>query len=227
LGEFKISNLNTKHLLIQKIQKSQYMQKIHPCIDWVVYINLDRRTDRREEMEEELKRMGIEADRFSAIEHSVGIVGCGKSHLTILKEAKTRGCRNVMIMEDDFYFTISREEVDYNLNLIFDNNVPFDVMKLDYFLQKSEETEYEFLGRALESQTASCYIVANHYLDTIIGLYEESFPLLESTGMHWVYANDQVWKILQAKDKWLYVKQRFGKQRDGYSDNSRTFQVRD
>jgi hypothetical protein len=45
-------------------------------------------------------------------------------------------------------------------------------------------------------------------------------PLLENTGMHWIYANDQIWKEYQKKDQWLYFIKRIGKQIDGYSDNS-------
>jgi glycosyl transferase family 25 len=197
-------------------------------IDWVVYINLDRRTDRREEMEAQLEKVGLRAERFSAIAHSVGIVGCGYSHLAVLKEAREKKCRHVLIMEDDLDFLITREEMDAEMNQLWNHDPPieFDVVKIDYLLQRSEETPYPFLGRAIESQTASGYVVAGAYLDTLIKLYEESFPLLESTGQHWIYANDQVWKQLQKKDRWFYFKKRFGKQRDGFSDNSNCFQKR-
>lgn len=197
-------------------------------IDWIVYINLDRRTDRREQMEAELERTGIKADRFSAIEHPVGIVGCGKSHLAVLKTARDRGCRHVLILEDDVEFMMTREEMDFEMQqlLMYEPTIDFDVVKIDYLLQKSEDTEYPFLGRVIASQTASGYLVAGTYLDTLIDLYEENFPLLESTGKHWIYANDQIWKCLQEKDRWYYFKKRFGKQRDGFSDNSNCFQKR-
>jgi hypothetical protein len=47
------------------------MEYIHK----VIYINLDRRKDRRNEIEEELQRIDIKAERFSAIERHPGIVG--------------------------------------------------------------------------------------------------------------------------------------------------------
>ena len=48
-------------------------------------------------------------------------------------------------------------------------------------------------------------------------------PLLESTKMHWIYANDQIWKKKQITDKWYCFKTRLGKQRSGFSDNANSF----
>lgn len=77
--------------------------------------------------------------------------------------------------------------------------------------------------RALCAQTASCYVVQAHYYDVLIRLYEEALPLLEHTRQHWLYANDQIWKLLQTTDTWVATKKRVGKQRDGYSDNAKCF----
>lgn len=41
--------------------------------------------------------------------------------------------------------------------------------------------------------------------------------------MHWLYANDIVWKDLQEKDFWICFKTRLGKQSDGYSDISERY----
>ena len=48
-----------------------------PFIDKIIYINLDKRIDRREHMERQLEKFGLTAERFSAIKHEEGIVGCG------------------------------------------------------------------------------------------------------------------------------------------------------
>jgi hypothetical protein len=47
------------------------------------FINLDRRVDRRLETEAELARMGIEAERFPAIERIPGGLGCTQSHIEV------------------------------------------------------------------------------------------------------------------------------------------------
>jgi DNA mismatch repair protein MutS len=60
-------------------------------IDKIFYINLEKRTDRREEIEKELTDYGLidKAERYEAhyTPHS-GIIGCGYSHLNVLKLAK-------------------------------------------------------------------------------------------------------------------------------------------
>lgn len=194
-------------------------------IEKIVYINLDKRTDRREEIENELKKYELEAERYSAIytPHS-GIVGCGYSHLNTLRLAKERGYKNVLILEDDFEFVVSKEEFEDSLNKLFDSKIPFDVCMLSYIVQRGESIpEYPFVGKVLDGQTASGYIVNQHYYDKLIALYEWAIPLLDSTNEHWNYANDMVWKRLQPNDNWIYFLNRIGKQRDGYSDNKMCF----
>lgn len=41
-------------------------------------------------------------ERFAAIAHSEGLVGCALSHIACLTMAKERGYPEVMIFEDDF-----------------------------------------------------------------------------------------------------------------------------
>ena len=200
--------------------------KISDYIDGIFYINLDKRTDRRAEIEFELNNMELQFERFPAIETpGRGIVGCGYSHLSVFKLAKERKYKNVLIFEDDFYFIISKQQLYESLQLLFTENVDFDVCMLGYNLFHEEECiEYPFLKRVRNAQTASAYIINEKYYDALIELYEWAIPLLDSTGMHWEYANDQVWKRLQVKDRWYCFKKRIGKQRSGFSDNSNCFQ---
>ena len=47
-------------------------------IDHIFYINLDKRADRRGEIETQLNAFGLSYERFTAIETpGQGIVGCG------------------------------------------------------------------------------------------------------------------------------------------------------
>ena len=200
----------------------------------VFYINLERRTDRREKIEGELTRYGIytgytTVERFPAIDTpGRGIVGCTYSHLAVYKLAKERGYKNVLILEDDFVFTAKKKEVYENLRKLFDSEsqIEYDVCMLAYNnIQSALPTEYDFLLKTVEAWTASGYIVNSSMYDRLIELYERAAPLLEKTGEHWNYANDQVWKRLQQHPevKWYCFKERLGKQSDGYSDNSEKF----
>jgi len=194
-------------------------------IDHIFYINLDRRTDRKQEMEQELERMSLTAERFSAIEcpPPMGILGCGKSHLQVIKMAKERGYKNVLILEDDFIFTTDRATFDKTVAQLFEESVDFDVCFISYNLLREQSSDIPFLKRALESNTASGYIVNAKYYDTMINLYEWAMPLLESTREHWHYANDQCWTHLQDRDKWYCIQPRLGIQSAGFSDNSSRF----
>ncbi len=77
-------------------------------------INLPERLDRRAEMEQQLKRLGL-SDKvtfFPAIRPtdkgefpSIGARGCFLSHLAVLKDAKSQNLNNLLIMEDDLSFS--------------------------------------------------------------------------------------------------------------------------
>lgn len=192
-------------------------------IDKIMYINLDKRTDRREEIEKELNQFELPYERFSAIESHMGCVGCGKSHLSILKIAKEQGYKNILILEDDFTFLVSKEELENNLSLFFENNIPFDVCLLSYNVLQCKLTQYPFLKKGVNVQTTSGYIVNNHYYDKLIEVWENTLPFLEQTNNKYEYAIDMTWKKYQPNDNWYLFSQRIGKQRPSYSDIENNF----
>ena len=190
------------------------MQMNH--IDKVVYINLDKREDRRKHIESVLETHNISAQRFAAIEHSHGLYGCGLSHLSVLKMARDNSWKNVLILEDDILFNTTSPAT--NIAQIFESGLDFDVCMLDVNLQKYETTSEDWLLRVRYAHCAGAYIVQSHYYQKLIDLYEWALPLLLETGMHWVYANDAVWGKLQESDKWYTFKPQICKQMGGYSD---------
>ena len=186
-------------------------------IGGVYVINLDRRKDRLQQITAELESFGLPFTRFSAIETRPGINGCGLSHMTILKDAKRLGLKNVLIFEDDFTFLVSKDEFWAGINDFFSSGQPFDVLMLAYAIQDSVPHSPGFL-KVLEAQTASGYIVNERFYDKLIALYEEAMPKLLVTGHHWIYANDQVWKKLQPAADWFAFAKRQGKQRASHND---------
>ena len=199
-------------------------------IEKIFYINLDKRTDRREEIENELKQTNLydKAERIEAIPTpNQGILGCTMSHLKAIRTAKERDYNNILILEDDFQFTIEKEEFENQITRLFENMPTFDVCMISYNIQRSIETNHDFLRKVLEAQTASGYIINKCFYDKLINLYEWAIPLLEQTKEHWNYANDQCWKRLQPEANWYALATRCGKQRAGYSDNSEKFEDHD
>ena len=193
-------------------------------IDKIIYINLNKRTDRRAEIEEELNKFNLPFERFEAIETpTFGTLGCCKSHLAVLKLAKERGYKNVLILEDDFTFLVSKETFEEQLARFFYDKIDYDVLMLSYNEQKQLPSDYEYVFKILYVQTASGYIVNQACYDTLINLYEYAVPLLESTSEHWNYTNDAIWNRIIPNRNWFGFVTRMGKQRPSYSDNGCTW----
>jgi hypothetical protein len=184
------------------------------------YINLDTRPDRREQIETECARMGIPVERFPAcVSPLTPGHGCTLSHLTVLKLARDRGYPSVLIFEDDFECVVPPETVKDVLTHLPED---YDVVMLSYYILRSEPYS-EMFGRALEVQTASGYSVHSRFYDTLIATLEEGYRMYCETGSHWLYMNDQVWKVLQPVSRWYYSVTRLGKQRAGYSDLQQSY----
>lgn len=192
----------------------------------IYYINLEKRKDRLEQIHEELTKMDIfqYSERFNAIPTpQFGILGCTKSHCAVMKMALENKYKNILIFEDDFTFLVDKPVFYQELNQIFDANVDFDVVMFAYNIKSDEPCEYPFLTRVKDASTASCYLIRGEYLKHIIELYETAIVQLETTRMHWLFANDAVWKVLMEKDRWFATKTRIGYQRPSFSDNSNEF----
>ena len=207
-------------------QRASYSNIVHNSVNYqtggngaigaVRYINLGHRKDRKKEIEHELSRMGFSSfERFPAVNHKKKAVGCMISHLDLLKEAKEKGYPNILILEDDFEFLVSKEEFWDTLAAIKD--LDYDVVMLAYQVMEHEPYN-ETLLKVISAQCAAGYIVNARFYDTLIQNMEEALPKFIETGEHWNYANDQCWKTLQPKSKWYAFKTHLGKVRASYSD---------
>jgi len=184
------------------------------------YINLDRRPDRKEQIEKEFADKGLDVERFKALEHPYAPIGCTASHLAVLILARQRGYESVMIFEDDFEFLVSKEEWERLIKCLPES---YDVVMLSYNTYKLEPHDDTF-ERVLETQTASGYIVHSRFYNTLIHrLAEGLYMFMEHPEAHWLYINDQYWKALQPVSEWYQFKTRIGRQRAGFSDLAENF----
>jgi glycosyl transferase family 25 len=85
---------------------------LNQYFDRVVVINLPSRTDRRRDMEEQLRRINLNAEFFAASQvnevgdwPSLGARGCFLSHYSVIKSSLEANVRNVLILEDDLDFS--------------------------------------------------------------------------------------------------------------------------
>ena len=64
-------------------------------------INLDKRTDRWNQIQEKFKDSSIELERVSAVENADKYLACSLSHLKVVQMAKDKNLPTVLIFEDD------------------------------------------------------------------------------------------------------------------------------
>jgi glycosyl transferase family 25 len=192
-------------------------------LDRFFYINLDKRKDRMEEFLGEYKKMNLPDDkleRFPAILNAKNPdLGCLRSHLSVLKLAKERGYKFIVIFEDDFEFLIDSSTFSNNLKEFFSLDLDFKAVMLSYNMTGEPPIAFnKLVGITHDVQTASGYIVNMNYSEEFINCLEYGYKMLKKTGEHWNYMNDQVWKSLQKDDKWYYFMDRVGKQRKSFSN---------
>ena len=183
------------------------------------YINLATRTDRKEQVEAELRKVGLTcAERFNAIKLEDGRIGCSMSHLKCLNLAKENNWSHVLICEDDIEFLnpalfikqfntfLSRHD-KWDVVLLAGNNLPPYIRDGDECVQVTQ------------CQTTTGYIVNGHYIDTLIANIKASIVnLMKEPHNHFKYAIDKYWFALQKKDKWYLITPLTVVQRAGYSD---------
>jgi GR25 family glycosyltransferase involved in LPS biosynthesis len=157
----------------------------------IFVINLDRRKDRWEFITEQLKSVGIDAERVSGVDGDLldpdpkigngwnhkGQAGCVLSHRKVISLAKERGYKNILVIEDDNVF-------GKNFNELFERywkQVPQD-WDLLYFggshLGALKPVNVN-IGRCTKSFTTNMYAMKNTLFDTVLNLIPDNDKDLE------------------------------------------------
>lgn len=182
------------------------------------YINLHSRPDRKQHVENQMKIIGIKAERFNAIKMTNGAIGCSMSHLKIIETAKANDWEHILIVEDDILFTdpnlfvqqfnkFLSNHKDFNVALIAGNNLPPYKIIDDSCVQVTH------------CQTTTGYIVQKHYYDMLIKNYKDGIlHLIKNPDKHSFYAIDKYWFNLQAIHNWYLITPLSVTQREDYSD---------
>jgi GR25 family glycosyltransferase involved in LPS biosynthesis len=195
-------------------------------IKHALYINLDSRKDRLDHVETQLAELkttengmvNLVAERFKAIKHAEGAIGCSMSHMRCIQLAKERDWDHVLVCEDDILFTnvpmfltqlskFMATVPDWDVVLLAGNNIPpFQVVN-DACIQISN------------CQTTTGYIVRSHYYDTLIANYRAGInQLMRNPTQKLDYAIDRHWFELQRQHLWYLITPLSVVQREDYSD---------
>jgi GR25 family glycosyltransferase involved in LPS biosynthesis len=177
-------------------------------IQHILYINLDHRTDRREQVVNELAEVGFlnkSIERFSAIKMSAPAIGCSISHLKCLEKAKRLGWDHVLIVEDDIHFT-DPALFKTQFNKLLSSNLNYDVIMLGGNNAGSYQIIGDYAVKITRCLTTTGYLVKSNYYDTLIHNYRNGIQFfLQFTNLPQKYAIDTYWNLLQQKDNWYVV----------------------
>jgi GR25 family glycosyltransferase involved in LPS biosynthesis len=188
-----------------------------------LYINLDNRPDRRDEIKKELTTVPDHLiHRIRAIyDADCGHIGCGRSHIVALQFAIDNGWDSVLILEDDFYFETDMKFLNQSLV-----NLP---CSWDVFMLAGAYVDSTPVRRTIEkvkrATTASGYIVRKHYYQTLLACFQEAVFRMEMDLNEFRKTNpspkkmyttdnaiDQYWFGLQESGNWYISNPRVGSQ---------------
>ena len=183
-------------------------------IEKVVYINLEKRKDRLVQIQQELSIFPPEkVQRFNAISHEKGLIGCVKSHIAVLEMAISQNWKNVLIVEDDMQW--------YNFSEVILRSLlsqPYDVIGLGGTFVRYNKHTY----KASFFSTTTAYVISNHYYSVLLQNFKEGCQKLIESYEPPKYALDRYWQQIQSRDNWYIIMPPICIQRPSYSDIENT-----
>ena len=184
----------------------------------VVFINLERRQDRKKSVVNELKKIGIENPTcFKAIELENGALGCSMSHLKCIETAKKNDYDYVFICEDDIEF-LDPDLFLKQLNSFLTSNISWDVVLVAGNNMIPYIPVNEACIKIMNCQTTTGYIVQKHYYNKLIDNFKTGIQKLMRDPTNNDYKIDKYWFKLQRNDNWYLIIPLTIVQKDDYSD---------
>ena len=192
---------------------------IKQYIDNVIYINLDSRTDRRAQIEKELEIFdkaklhrvpGVISEIQDTKHRALAIT---KTHLNAIHLAKQSGWKNVLVTEDDAYWSNIERAYPAFEKLI---QKPYDVIMFGSQRPKFNKDTF----RVEESYGAHAYLVNQNHYDILIKKLEELIANFNPKTPGFIDAehDTMVFRPLQKEYNWFIVIPSLMNQRPGFSN---------
>lgn len=195
-------------------------------IDKIIYINLEKRLDRKTSVEKELLLYFPQEKiiRFNAFEEIIGPIGCTKSHIGAIEMAIENKWENCLIVEDDIEWIKEPKFTEmYNVFVKLFKN-PFDMILLNSNnMRRCDMKTY----RVTIGSSTGAYLCHHTYYPKLLENFKKGLELLieyrktnklDGNRPFCEYNIDEYWKKLQPKDRWYSVVPSLCIQKDGYSD---------
>ena len=186
----------------------------------VYYINLDERVDRNEHILNELLKLFPKEiiNRFSAIKHKNGAIGCSQSHINVLYQFINSGKEWGFIFEDDFEFLFPIDDVKNMLSNALSND--FNIIMMSYnglVININYAKIHNNIAPISKGLTLAGYIVHRKFARFLLNNFSNGLLQLIRTEDK-SYAIDVFWWSLQKpQHKFYAMMPSVGTQIAGYS----------
>ena len=185
--------------------------------DKILIINLEHRTDRRAEIQNELNRFILERDKVVFIDavynKENGALGCIQSHQKCIEYAVVHNLTNVLILEDDCIFE-NIEQMNVSLMRFFMRDISWNVLLFgfsEYGPPVSVKTDVPGLYQNLWSQSTSAYAIHQSFYHTQLDNIHRNIE--NALGPY-----DFYWNENRNRQTWYIIQNTLGYQRPSYSD---------
>lgn len=207
-------------------------------IDKFIYINLAHRTDRREHVLNELRKVCIDDSkiiRFDAVYNKErGALGCTQSHIGIQKMVMEHPeWKIVCVLEDDCTFYDPMIPMFNESFKKITETMEWDIVLLAYANIVPDHYKYEQVDnsivRMIKAQTTTGYIINTQYATKLYNNFTTSYNMLlngynnpvNCRTIEHCYAIDQYWQTLMKTDRWFSTVPMVAYQFASYSDIER------
>jgi GR25 family glycosyltransferase involved in LPS biosynthesis len=160
-------------------------------VDNVYLINMDKDADRLEKVTKECDNVGIKFERFPGVKISDlsqnildkyipeqtqkygtnGMIGCGLSHLFVWQDAVQNNYKNILVLEDDVFFTDDFNE--YLINVMEEVPDDYDILYLGYRdtnCNPPKDSSLNYIYKPNFPLLLHAYIVSNKGLKKLLNL---------------------------------------------------------
>ena len=199
-------------------------------IEHIIYINLEHRIDRKEQIIKTLSEH-FPKEIIHRIPGVLNIknpqLGCAQAHINALEHAITNDWKHVLIMEDDMLFNDFEKNYKKLQELM---SSPYDAIVLGgIYVEHNPET-----SKLNKCSSTGAYLVHQNYYHVLLDNFKDGLKnliiedlKLNTKTFSWnlnrgslerarKYIIDKYWQILQQKDNWFIIPLCYSK--ENYSD---------
>ena len=126
--------------------------------------------------------------------------------------------KSVVVLEDDFVFTLDKNTIENKINHFLNKYTNFDIIQLTTVHNELKDIEDTHIKKVNSAVTSSGYIILNHFFDTVIKDLKEALQKMEKEMEEFdkkngkklkktetIYALDQHWNTLQKNRNGIFL----------------------